>query len=163
MSVYVYKLFLLWDLSLKSQCLIDQNQTPHHLVVLFLPSHLYYALLLWITHVQILTQPSNCLLDQTLLSWDCCWHLLFISASPSHWQRLWSLSNRPSPFGLHSWYLLELRFSSLSLSFFPLCVACWMDVSSRPGIELEPSSESARVLPTEPPGNSLKLRFSDHT
>ena len=167
LSVYVCKLFLLWDLSLKSQWLIDQSQTSHHLV-LFLSSHLYYALLLWITHVQILTQPSSCLLDQTLLSWDCSWHLLLISASPSHWQRLWSLNNRPSPFGLHSWYLLELRFSSLSPSlslslFFPLCVACWMDVSSWPGIELEPNSESARVFPTESPGNSLKLRFSDHT
>lgn len=29
------KLFLLWDLSLKSQGLIDQNQTSHHLDVLF--------------------------------------------------------------------------------------------------------------------------------
>ena len=167
MSVYVCKLFLLGDLSLKSQCLIDQNQTSHNLVVLFLSSRLYYALILWITHMQILTQPSDCLLDQTLLSWDCCWHLLLISASPSHWQRLCGLSNRPNPFGLHFWYLLELRLSSLSLSLFffflnfPFCVACWMLVPW-PGIELEPNSERARVLTTEPPGNSLKLRFSDH-
>ena len=135
MSVYVCKLFLLGDLSLKSQCLIDQNQTSHNLVVLFLSSRLYYALILWITHMQILTQPSDCLLDQTLLSWDCCWHLLLISASPSHWQRLCGLSNRPNPFGLHFWYLLELRLSSLSLSlfffFFKFPLLCGLlDVSS---------------------------------
>ena len=160
LSVYVCKLFLLWDLSLKSQCLIDQNQTSHHLV-LFLSSHLYYALLLWITHEQILTQPSNCLLDQTLLSWDCSWQLL-ISASPSHWQRLWSLSKRPSPFGLHSWYLLELRFSSLSLSlfFFPFVwLVGWMLVPDQ-GLNWSPAvkvPESSALNHQEIPWNSDSL------